>query len=266
MRKSQDINNDIAMDLEIRRGIEYKPAIPLRSFSSKGLTTQAKGWKTKRVHHFFSDLEYRYFLILEWSKLVTDIREQFPVPTEETLKIAEQAGIKHPINPQTKKPNLITTDFVITIKNKIGVSDQARTIKPSNELQKRRTLEKFELERRYWESRNISWGIVTEHEIPSTLVDNIKWVHSFFYIEDLLPLTLRDIKSIAKILTKNILQANKPLKEITADCDDRLGFEKGDSLSVVRHLIATRKWQVDMNQLLNPRKKLQLLTKPQLVY
>jgi hypothetical protein len=38
------------------------------------------------------------------------------------------------------------------------------------------------------------------------------------------------------------------LKNIAAECDARLGLEIGDSLTVARHLIANRKWLIDMNQ------------------
>lgn len=244
----KDINQRISSGCGQGRGIDYNPAIWVRDFSSNGRSTQGKGWKTGRVHHFLSDIEFRYFLALEWSPIVTDIREQYPLPIDETLEIAQQCGIPHPINPNTREPNVITTDVVVTIRQHIGVADQARTVKTVEKLQDERVLEKLEIERQYWEKRNISWGIVTESDIPEVLVENVKWLHDKFYASDLTPLCERDICQISNVLTKGVVQGKASLRNIAAECDERLGLEIGDSLCVARHLIANRQWLIDMNQ------------------
>ncbi len=244
------------------RGIDYEPAIWVRDFSSIGLATQSKGWKTQRVHHLLSELEFRYFLTLEWSAIVTDIREQYPLALDKTLEIAQECGILHPLNPDTREPNVMTTDVVVTVRSSIGVVELARTVKPIEKLSSKRVLEKFEIERRYWEKRNISWGIVTEKEIPSVLVENVKWLHNFFYVIDLSPLTEDDIRQITAVLTLGVDQGKGALRDIAAECDSRLGLEIGSSLCVARHLIANRQWLIDMNQLIRPQEKLMLLTPP----
>ena len=53
----------------------------------------------------------------------------------------------------------MTTDFLITIKDQTGTTHVARTVKPSKELENERTIEKFEIERAYWESRGIDWEL-----------------------------------------------------------------------------------------------------------
>lgn len=262
----KDIKKRISEGCGQGRGINYQPTIWVQDFSSLGRSTQSNGWKTGRPHHFLSDIEFRYFLALEWSPIVTDIREQFPLDREETLEIAEQCGVKHPVNSNTGEPNVMTTDFFVTIPGTMGVIDQARTVKPSSELQKPRVLEKLEIERRYWESRDISWTVVTEHEIPEVLVENVKWLHNFFYVEDLSPLSERDIRQITAVLTFGVIQGEASLRDIAASCDDRLCLEPGNSLTVARHLIANREWLIDMNQPLPTqfRKKLMLLATPSL--
>src|SRR5690349_4522054 len=55
---------------------DYQPWLTVREVPSRGLSTRSKGWKTGRVHHVLSKLEKKYFYILEWSKIVVDIREQ----------------------------------------------------------------------------------------------------------------------------------------------------------------------------------------------
>ncbi len=254
--KHQIINQRIDAGCGQGRGIDYQPAIWVKDFSSKGLSTQSLGWKTRRVHHFFSSLEFCYFLTLEWSAIVTDIREQYPLASEETLLIAQEYGIPHPLNPDTREPNVMTTDFVVTVRSNIGVVDIARTVKPIEKLSSKRVLEKFEIERRYWEKRNISWGIVTEREISFVLVENVKWLHNFFYVQDLSPLTEHDKNQIVVALTLGVASGKAPLKDIAAECDSRLGLVLGSSLCVARHLIANRQWLIDINQPIRPDQKL----------
>jgi hypothetical protein len=136
------------------RGSDYKPWLLVQDVPSQGLATRIKGWKTKRVHHLLSNLELSYFYILEWSPVVFDIREQYPLlPLEETLAIAEQCGIRHPTDPKTQEPVVMTTDFFITVPRSMEVIEQARTLKTAKDLQSERKLEKLEIERRYWHNR-----------------------------------------------------------------------------------------------------------------
>ncbi|MBD1898897.1 TnsA endonuclease N-terminal domain-containing protein [Trichocoleus sp. DQ-A3] len=245
------------------RGSDYKPWLLVQDVSSQGLATRIKGWKTKRVHHFLSNLELSYFYILEWSLIVFDIREQYPLlPLEETLAIAEQCGIRHPTDPKTKEPIVMTTDFFITVPQNIAVIEQARTLKTAKDLQSKRTVEKLEIERCYWQNRNIDWGIVTEQEIPQALAKNVAWLHTFFRIEDLSPLSETEIRHIATALTLRMAQGNAVLTDLTAECDGNLGLKPGTALSVSRHLIANRRWLVDMNKPIQPSKSLLLLTTP----
>ena len=144
-------------------GKDYKPWLFIQDVPSSGRATRLKGIKTGRQHEFLSDMESDYFYILEYSDSVVDIREQFPLLSqEETLLIANEAGINHPKSPQTGKHIIMTTDFLITKKGINGENvELARTIKPKEDLLDRRVLEKFEIEKRYWQKRGIEWGIVT---------------------------------------------------------------------------------------------------------
>jgi hypothetical protein len=240
-------------------GVTYKPWLTIQDVSSNGICKRIKGLTTERRHEFLSRLEVHYFYILDWSPVVEDIREQYPLlPLSETLEVAEQLGIRHPTDSKTQEPIVMTTDFYIAIRQDMGVSYQARTVKPSGELENERTIEKFEIERQYWLKRNISWGIVTEREIPPILGENIDWISGRFDEENL-SLSERELLQAKKLLLQWIAQRDDPLTEITADCDDKLGLEPGDSLSVVRHMLARRELLVDLNQPINPRKKLVLL-------
>ncbi len=188
MSKRKENSNTTRIEQQIRqgfgqgRGCDYKPWLVVRDVPSVGVSSRVKGWTTDRVHELFSQLELRYFYLLDWSVLVTDIREQYPLlPLEETKEIAHQLNIRHPANPRTKDPIVMTTDFVVTVGQSIGITEQARTVKPKEKLSSVRVLEKLEIERRYWQRRGISWGIVTESEISKVFADNVAWIHPFRY-------------------------------------------------------------------------------------
>ncbi|MBD1847721.1 TnsA endonuclease N-terminal domain-containing protein [Cyanobacteria bacterium FACHB-63] len=175
--------------LEEKRGEgvrdQYSPWITVRDFPSKGRVSRARGWKTNRLHHLFSDHETRLFYILEWSDVVIDIREQFPLlDIELAQKISIDIGVKYPVDTASKFPRVLTTDFMVTVKQDGKVRDVALTVKPSSELKNKRVIEKFEIERNYYMAKGIEWGLVTEKHIPKLLARNIEWVHGAYRLEE----------------------------------------------------------------------------------
>ncbi len=245
------------------RGSDYQPYLRVQDVPSQGLATRIRGWKTGREHHFLSLLECHYFFLLEWSPLIVDIREQFPLDLDETLAIAADLGIRHPIDPQTREPVVMTTDFVNTVRRPLGTIEHSRTLKYAKDLANPRVMEKFEIERVYWTAREVDWGIITELDIDSAVVENVKWVHPFHDISTLAPLTAGLISSIADVLTPRVLANDLPLRDLTVICDGQLGLADGTSLTVVRHLLATRRWQVDMRVPIRVPEKMTLIATPE---
>jgi hypothetical protein len=127
-------------------------------------------------------------------------------------------------------------------------------------LSSKRTLEKLEIERRYWESHGVDWKIVTDADIPTTLAQNVEWVHQYRRLDDFSTLSETAIQQIVSALAERLTTLNVPLRDITLQTDNKLGLEPGTSLSIVRHLIANRVWRVNMNTPINPSVRLVLLT------
>src|SRR5579859_6782621 len=115
-------------------GKDYVPWLNIQDVPSKGLSIRIMGWKTGRIHHLLSQGELFLFLSLEWLLTVIDIREQFPLDQETTIKIAEKLGIKHPTDPTSHAPIIMTTDFNITMQNGAEKKFVARTFKNSADL------------------------------------------------------------------------------------------------------------------------------------
>jgi hypothetical protein len=244
------------------RGADYQPWLQIQDVPSQGLATRVKGWKTGRCHHFLSQLECQYFYQLEWASQVSDIREQYPLELDRTLALGERLGIKHPTDPRTREPVVMTTDFVVTIRLDGKLVEQARCLKYAQELVAERTIEKLEIERLYWNEQYVDWGIVTEHEMEPILAANVAWVHPYRAVMDLVPVTGEVVRRVTAVLTPAVQARQAPLRELTDACDDQLGCAPGMSLTVVRHLIANQHWLVEMKQPINPAQPLGLLATP----
>ncbi|HEV7926546.1 MAG TPA: TnsA endonuclease N-terminal domain-containing protein [Verrucomicrobiae bacterium] len=241
------------------RGADYKPWLLVQSFSSLGYSSRALSRKTGREHHLMSNLELDFFLILDLSPRVVDIREQFPLlPVAETMAIAQALGIRHPMDTRTKKPFVLTTDFLVTVRCDPRNDEEARTLKPANELASSRTLEKLEIERHYWRARNVDWAIVTDADISQIVVRNLRWLHPCVQIPQTAPLPENSLEKVDRML-REFLHSGLGLASAAHACDDKLGLEPGTSLSFARHFMASRRWRVNLNEIINPASPLKIL-------
>lgn len=231
-------------------GSEYKPWLKIQDVSSLGRSTRLKGIITNRQHEFLSDLERNYFYITEFSDFVIDIREQFPLlPLEETIVIANELGIKHPTDPKTGEPIVMTTDFLLTINNGQGLIEVAHTIKMKDELLKERILEKFEIEREYWHRKEIDWGIVTEEEIHKTMARNISYIHDYYDIRDydvFREMNAQYIEDLSISLMQRLLGTNDSIRKITTEFDNDTHLPFGSGVTLFYHLLAQKIIIIDM--------------------
>ncbi|MEH2062299.1 MAG: TnsA endonuclease C-terminal domain-containing protein [Nostoc sp.] len=194
-----------------------------------------------------SDQEKRLFYLFEWSDVVTDTREQFPLDDLDlAMSIATEMGIKYPVDLQSGTPYVLTTDFMLTV-NQNGKQVQiARTVKQSTELEKKRVIEKLELERRYYLAKSIDWGIVTENEIPRLLADNVEWIHSAYKLEANSEMDIAQLHELATILKSRLQEHDIAINRVTTALDKEMNIKSGTSLYIFKHLIAAKKIIINM--------------------
>lgn len=253
-KRSQSIDKKLKDGRGQGLGIEYKPWLHIQDVSSLGRSTRLKGNKISRQYEFLSDLERNYFYLLEYSDLIVDIREQYPLlPIEETLLIAAELGIKHPIDPNTKEPIVMTTDFVVTNKGKEN-TDVARTLKYKNDLADERVLEKFEIERVYWERKGINWGIVTENEVSKTMATNIAFVHGYAdlrYIDGFQETEQSELDEFSIYLIGKLLSEEFSVREIAHQLEKNYGLPVGSGITLFKHLVITKTIEIELSEKLN---------------
>ncbi|MEK8209537.1 TnsA endonuclease N-terminal domain-containing protein [Paenibacillus sp. FSL L8-0696] len=247
-RKYEWTEEKIAKYIKEGRGAgelySYKPWLNIQDVPSLGRSHRIKGCKTNRLHHFLSDLERNYFYLLEWAIDVIDIREQYPLNREQTFKIAEDKNITHPIDPHSQIPIVMTTDFVITRQIEGEMKYVARTVKPSDMLNDRRVIEKFEIERAYWQQKGVDWGIVTEQEIPKKFVDNIMWLSTSYRLDNEEEQCLSE--NLLQIIIKEDLK--NTLQSILKQFDDNYNLEPGSSLHLFKYLVYSRQIAYDLHE------------------
>jgi len=226
-------------------GAEYTPWLYVTDVPSRGTSVVITGWDG-REHHLLSHGERNYFFCLEWADSVIDIREQFPLlPLESTERIAACLRVRHP---HVKRESvLMTTDFMLTVQNGPDLQYIARTFKRHADLSSKRTLEKLEIERRYYEERGIDWAIVTDHDLSEAVWRNVRWFHECHDIRRLSPLKPCEIRMISEFMSARVCPTRViTLASFCLDCDHCLSIQPGTSLKVARFLLANKAWAIDI--------------------
>jgi hypothetical protein len=218
----------------------YKPWITVRDLPSEGRSHRVFGHKTQRTHHLLSDLELAVFLLLEWHIETTDIREQFPLRKEDTLALAIEAGIDHPSSNGVM--HTMSSDFLVSTSN-IDKPKFALQAKYAQAMQDPRTIEKLELERRYWQQKEVPWQLITEQDIPKTVFQNISWLYP----------GQRDELSDKVIMDRHKFYSYQFQKhpdntviQIAKKLDVEYQMSVGESLLEIRQLLARRSYLFDI--------------------
>ena len=228
-------------------GSDYRPWLTVRDFPSLGMASRIKGQTTGRVYHMMSNLETNLFYLLDWSDEVLDIREQYPLSDLcGAIEIAEKAQIRYPYDARSGFPYVMTSDFYVdTINGSVVLS-----VKPSSELEKLRVREKLEIERRYWNARNVKWELVTEREINFVKSRNIEW------LAQASDLTQFDLSSELQEMCKDyFLSSYTSSSDITnalfEDLEARYGLPAGIGFNIYKHLAFHKIVDINVDQPIN---------------
>lgn len=166
---------------------EYKPFLLIHDFTSIGRVSRIK--YGKREAHLMSDLETAVFQELLWHPDVLEIREQCPLDRTVTLRIAEEMNVNHPKLSGDGGLMPLTSDFVVDFRNpRDGITiRRAIAVKPITSLVRGKnatsgnttkrvtnTIDKLEIERRYWAEKQCDWYLITDGEICKTRKANIE--------------------------------------------------------------------------------------------
>jgi hypothetical protein len=228
----------------------YRPWLMVSDLPSRGRSTRIFSRIANRVVHLLTDSQLRYFYLLEWNHdgNLIDINEQYPLlDMESIIDQLDEPLVNRLKDRNTNLPHIMITTFLVTAINKQGKEYQfARTIKDTGELEKKATIERLELQRLFWKSRNIDFGIVTPNEISIQRSKNIEWVLPALNIEDY-GLKETEMTHYADELLDGISSTDNPLNSVLTSFDRHMKVEVGTGLLVFRYLIASRRIQINMD-------------------
>ena len=231
-------------------GASYKPWIRVSDFSSKGKSRRTFSAKFGRHHELLSDVERNLFLLLEFCRDVTDIREQFPLDRDETRSFAARLNIKHPVYPGTRVTTVMTTDFLVKFSRNNQDYLEAFSCKTAEDLENPRTLEKLEIERNYYEDLGIPYRLVLDSSLPANKVKNIYWFRQAVlhdhglaeYPDEFIELGQRLLHELTRAPGKGTLA------QFCANFDARVGTQVGTGLLLARAHLWNGTLQTDLNQ------------------
>ncbi len=224
----------------------YKPWIRVQDIPSKGNSGKIDGIKTNRVHHTLSEHESSFFYLAEFCDSVIDIREQFPLlPLDLSVKIAQQLGVSHPIivSSKNKEFNVMTTDFLLTRTDGQSSWFEAVSVKPVAELTNKRTAEKLDIERVWWELLGVPFHLYIMTENNKIQSKNIQWFTT-------------PIRQNNTTLDYSLINAAKLLvplgvlliEDICNDFIHNLNIEHDDALVLLKILFATKEITVNLDK------------------
>lgn len=222
----------------------YKPWLRVQDVNSHGHSAKIQGIKTGRVHHTLSEHESSFFYLAEFSDSIIDIREQFPlIPLDLSTKIAQLLGVDHPVIAYSKQKewNVMTTDFLLTRSDGAKQWYEAVSVKPAANLVNKRTAEKLDIERVWWQLVGIPFHIYVMTEDNQIQSKNIQWFTSPFrqgyqYSSSLIN-SAKSLVGIGTFLVDDV--CNGFVRE--------LGIEPDESLMLLKSLLATKHVTVDLN-------------------
>jgi hypothetical protein len=161
----------------------------------------------------------------------------------EAIGIAERAQIRYPYDNKSGFPYVMTSDFYVeTTSGSVVMS-----VKPASELEKPRVLEKLEIERRYWNARNVKWEIVTEREINREKARNIEWLSQ---ASDLSVFGLCEAKQTlcTDFFIARYITAPNETEYLFRELEQRFGLLDGMGLNIYKHLVYHKRIDVDVTQ------------------
>ena len=233
------------------RGLDYKPWLTVQDVPSTGEANRIAGTKHRRVHHLLSRLELAIFLDCDWHLNVTEIREQFPIDRAETRRIAESMSIRHP---QVLGVDVVmTSDFLVDIGGPdIQARQVALAVKPSTDLDLPREAEKLEITRRYWAGLGVCQYILTEREVCERRRDNLIWLHEWRWLDPIaVPYQsywIERCESLLYALQTSGEDVERTVGSFLEETERRERWPVGEGLSALRHLGATRRIIIDLDQ------------------
>lgn len=204
---------------------------------------------TGRTMKFHSQREYRAGLAAHLEPGVVDIREQYPLPLEATVRLAESLGVRHPVAPGTGSPAVIVQAMlVVHRRDGLDVFDARAVAAEDAKERKGLAADKLKIQEAYWDSQEVRWSIVPEQALTAALESN---ACHFLRMHDLAsdPLLRGSLDGLADRLLAAIAGGSggtvgEAMLQVRASC----GCTQNAMMGAFAHLIMRGAVAIDLQQ------------------
>ena len=181
-------------------GASYIPYIKPRELPSTGTSVHYIDPKHGRQMNFPSHAELWWYLKLRWDDNVKDIREQYPLDIEKTMKAAKDLDFIHP--QMNGIPLTMTTDMLVTYEDDHLEAYSVKT--DTSVLDEDDKVQHLRIEKSYWNGLGIKFHLVYKTELDRIEIMNIKNVFKLYN-----PSNVRTkIDYIKYLIAHKVLQVN----------------------------------------------------------
>jgi hypothetical protein len=263
---SDELFEELVRELEekLRRGDDpaagYTPYLRAVHSSSRGYAQRVPGVVTGRLQDFLSRHEFHADLLFDWNRhRFTNIREQFGFPLPLTLEIARRENIRHPWNRFEKRPATMSVDFMLTER---GGGWMAVDFKEKKDAAKKRTQEKLRLAGRTLATVGVPHFVMTEDDIPATVIRNYRWLRIHQLRFDPPPLAECEINLVEPLLRRRLSDGRTSIFDAVRQVSQCVGMDASKLARTCYWLVANRRWRVNLRELVGPDYPLQFIDLP----
>lgn len=251
----------VAMGRGMGTGENYRPWLNARDFSTRGTLTRMNSPKLNRTLTFFSNIERNIFLFAEHRSDLADYWEQWPIPLVDSIRIAEEHGVRHPFDNKTKQHIVMTLDGVMSIVGANGeIFRSVFDCKPASLLAHPRTVEKMLIHWAFAREQGWEYHVITEESVTNRELKNLQWMRSgrlrsneqLSHSVDLEHHGIRLLESLAEA-SKTPRLLNTAIADWCNDFDCQLGVPSGSSVRALKVLLGSHLLTFPLDDLLIPR-------------
>ena len=225
--------------------------LKVTSFSSKGRVSRIKSLKNKKIYHLQSDLQLKIFIILEWYENVIDIVVNHKLDNL-IDNLDDVSGLRlYKFMDEYNNIYSIHTNFLITFLINNEISKVAVSVRQFEDLDKSSTIEKLEIERRYWREKGVNFYIITDKEINNIFYDNIMRCR-----DTVINSSIQNKEEKAELLINYIIKHKElTIKSIINQYEEELDLDNGEGIFLFKFLLYTKRIAVDMTREINMNQK-----------
>ncbi len=214
-------------------GKTYEPFWRTDDLSSFGIKSKIPHVRDpKRLVHVLSMNELWMYLHLVNNPLVIEVYEQYAIPLETSLMLAEKLEVKHPVYQDTRVPAIQTIDFMVKMLNPETGEEywKAFPVKQPEDADKLRTAEKLSLQEGFCVLEEIEYELITSDCLRTVHSQNLDTLYRHRHLSEFLePVAERWLPNFFGVLSDDPYARTADLVE-KASAATGINYETGVSI------------------------------------